>query len=164
MSADPTRTFVRHTIATLAYRGAKIVHAAPAGFADVCAESAGAKSRTAAALLAHIGDLLDWTALLVSGEKGWKASPPGDWEHEVERFFTGLRKVDAALAADSLVPSMPLEKIFQGPIADAFTHLGQLAMLRRLAGAPVRSEVLVLSEIVVGRVGPEQAPPVREFD
>jgi len=163
VTADPTRAFLRHAIATLAYRGAKILRGAPAGFGDVRAGDPSTKTRNAVEILAHIGDLLDWTALVVAGEKGWHASPPATWEHEVDRFFAGLRNVDAALAADS-TPSMPLEKIFQGPIADAFTHLGQLALLRRIAGAPVRAEVLVLSEIVVGRVGPEQASPVREFD
>ena len=84
MTADPTRAFVRHTIATLAYRGAKILRGVPAGFGDVRAGDPSAKSRSAAEILAHIGDLLDWTALVVAGEKGWRASPPGTWEHEVE--------------------------------------------------------------------------------
>jgi hypothetical protein len=56
------------------------------------------------------------------------------------------------------------EKLFQGPIADAFTHVGQLALLRRLAGAPVRGENFVRADIVAGRVGAEQSPPALEFD
>jgi hypothetical protein len=163
MLADPVRIFVRHAIATLAYRGAKILRAAPAGFGAVRASAAATQSRSAVEILAHVGDLLDWSTQVVAGAQGWRASPPQSWEHEVERFFAGLRHLDAALASDS-VPSMPLEKIFQGPIADAFTHLGQLSLLRRLAGAPLRGEVFVQSDIVVGRVGPEQSPPGREFD
>jgi hypothetical protein len=160
---DPVREFVRHTIATLAYRGARVLREAPEGFGATSAGDPATASRTAAAILAHIGDLLEWTALLVRGEKGWRASVPQSWDHEVERFFQGLRRVDAALASDS-APSMPLEKVFQGPIADALTHVGQIALLRRLAGSPVRGEVLVLAEIAAGRVGPDQAAPVREFD
>ena len=167
MTADPTRAFVRHTVATLAYRGRKILAGAPAGFGDCRAAEAATKTRSAVEILAHIGDLLDWTARLVAGamdwRAAWRASAPGTWEHEVGRFYAGLQKVDTALASDA-TPFLSLEKIFQGPIADALTHLGQLALLRRLAGAPVRGEVMVLSEVVVGRVGPEQAPPLREFD
>jgi hypothetical protein len=163
MSDDPTRDFVRHAVATLAYRGSKILRGAPADFAGVRAGDSPTGTRNALEILAHLGDLLDWSSLLVAGEKGWHGSPPQSWEHEVGRFYDGLRKVDAALASGSS-PSMPLEKIFQGPIADAFTHLGQLSLLRRIAGSPIRGEAYVLSDIAVGRVGPEQPPPGREFD
>jgi hypothetical protein len=37
-------------------------------------------------------------------------------------------------------------------------------MLRRLAGAPIRGENYSRSDIVAGRVGPEQTAPRREFD
>lgn len=166
MESDPVRLFVRHTVATLAYRGAKILRDAPPGFGDFPAGGREGGSRSPLQILAHVGDLLDWTALLAAGAQGWHASPPVSWDPEVERFFQGLRKVDAALAAAPVMgaSSMSLEQVFQGPIADAFTHIGQLAYLRRMAGAPVRGEVMVLSEIKVGRLGPEQAPPVREFD
>lgn len=163
MPADPVRSFLRHAIATLAYRGTKIIGNAPAGFGEFRAADAATKTRSAVEILAHLGDLLDWTALLVTGEKGWHGTPPGPWEQEVGRFYAGLQKVEAALTSD-VAPSMPLEVIFQGPIADAFTHLGQLALLRRLAGSPIRGEVMVLSDIVPGRVGPQQSPPVREFE
>jgi len=163
MVPDPTRAFVRHTIATLAYRGAKILRGAPAGFGACRAADASTQTRSAVEILAHIGDLLDWTAVLVAGDKGWRTSPPQSWQHEVDRFFAGLQTVDAALVSDS-TPSRSLECIFQGPIADALTHLGQLGLLRRIAGAPLRGESFVLAEIVAGRVGPEQAAPVREFD
>lgn len=163
MPADPTRAFLRHTIATLAYRGARVLRNAPAGFAGQRAGDPATGTRSAVEILAHIGDLLDWTALLVSGQKGWKASPPQAWDAEVARFHDALHKVDAALG-ESSAPTYTLEAIFQGPIADALTHVGQLALLRRLAGAPIRGETMILADVVPGRVGPDQSPPVREFD
>lgn len=162
-SIDPARAFLRHTIATLAYRGAKVLRGVPASFGGLRAVEGANSTRSAAEILAHIGDLLEWTALLVEGDKGWRANRAQSWEIEAERFFAALARVDAALAGTS-TPSMPLPTIFQGPIADAFTHLGQISLLRRLAGAPARGEPYVLSEIVAGRVGPEQSPPAREFD
>jgi hypothetical protein len=57
-----------------------------------------------------------------------------------------------------------MEKLIQGPLADALTHVGQLAMLRGMAGVPVRPESYPRAEIVVGRVGIDQAAPRAEFD
>lgn len=167
MTPDPARDFTRHTVATLAYRGAKILRGAPVAFADVSAGDESRKSRSAIRVLSHINDLLEWTTRLVTGapdwREAWHASAPQSWDQEAARFFEALQRVDAALTTGS-TPTISFERIFQGPISDAFTHLGQLSMLRRLAGSPVRSEVMILSEIIAGRVGPEQAPPVREFD
>lgn len=167
MTHDLTREFTRHTVATLAYRGAKILRTAPPDFGSVRAGDESTRGRSALQILAHVNDLLDWTARLVAGAPDWRAawqsSAPQSWDHEVQRFFEALQRVDAALASGA-TPTISFERLFQGPISDAFTHVGQLSMLRRLAGAPVRSEVMILSEIVAGRIGPEQAPPVREFD
>lgn len=158
-----TRAFVRHTIATLAYRGTKILEGVPEGFGETRAADPATKTRSAREILAHTADLLDWTALLVAGRQGWRAAPPTSWADEVGRFYAGLKKVDDALLTTG-TPAIPFERIFQGPIADALTHLGQLALLRRLAGSPKRGEVMILSEVTAGRVGPDQAAPVREFD
>ena len=81
----------------------------------------------------------------------------------MRRFFDGLAALDRALTAD--VPSIDaIEKLIQGPLADALTHVGQLAMLRGAAGIPVRPESYARANIVAGRVGPDQAPAGREFD
>lgn len=85
------------------------------------------------------------------------------WEDEVSRFFTELKRLDSYLASDAPLHA-PAEKLFQGPIADALTHVGQIAMLRRMAGAPLRGENYFRAEIVVGRVGSEQSPRPVEFD
>jgi hypothetical protein len=81
----------------------------------------------------------------------------------VQRFFDGLGRLDAYLASDAPLGAPP-EKLFQGPLADALTHVGQLAMLRRVAGAAVKGENYFKADIAVGRVGADQPPPRREFD
>jgi len=114
-------------------------------------------------IVAHIGDLLDWALCLAKGEQKWNSATPQVWEREVERFFEVLTQFDAYLASEKPL-ACPAENLFQGPIADALTHVGQIAILRRLAGIPVRGENYFRADISVGRVGAEQAPPVFEFD
>ncbi len=157
--ADIKREFLRHTLATLAYRGGKALRGAPAEFAAFRAVPGG---RCPAEILAHIGDLLDWTLRLAQGDRTWRASAPLAWDAEVQRFFASLAALDAYLASEAPL-KCETEKLFQAPIADAFTHIGQISMTRRQAGSPVRNEVYLLSEIIAGRVGPDQAAPVREF-
>lgn len=162
MSADSDgkRELLRHTVATLAYRGGKALRQAPEGFASLRVNDS---TRMPGQILAHIGDLLDWALSLAKGQPAWKDSPPRAWELEVARFFAALHELDAYLASAAPLGCLP-EKLFQGPIADALTHVGQIGLLRRVAGAPVRGENYFQAEIVAGRVGPEQSSPRREFD
>jgi hypothetical protein len=157
---DPKCDLLRHTLATIAYRGGKAVRGAPASFATFKASDS---ARTPVQILAHIGDLFDWALSIAKGTSKWNASRPLEWEAEVSRFFASLGALDAHLASGESLGS-PAEQIFQGPIADALTHVGQLMMLRRLAGTPVRSENYFAAAIVIGRVGAEQTAPRREFD
>ena len=154
---DPKRDFLRHTLATLAYRGGKAVRNAPAEFADF--EGAG---RRPVQILAHLGDLLDWALSMAQGKRGYTESQPLVWDEEVRRFFSALQRFDDYLASAEPVHA-PIEKLFQGPIADALTHVGQIAMLRRMAGAPISGENYFLADIAMGRVGPEQAAPRKTF-
>ncbi|MFI5177386.1 MAG: hypothetical protein ACHQO8_02420 [Vicinamibacterales bacterium] len=150
---------LRHTLATLAYRGGKATRDAPPGFSDV---SAGPSSRTAGQILAHIGDLLDWALSLAQGQQRWQDSTPQAWADDVARFHAALGTLDAYLASGAPVACTG-EKLFQGPIADALTHVGQIALLRRLAESPVKGENYFRAQIETGRVGPAQTPPKREF-
>jgi hypothetical protein len=158
-SADPKRELLRHCLATIAYRGGKTIRNAPAGFADFHAPEG---SRTPGEILAHIGDLFDWALSIASGNPTWKDSPPLPWEKETERFFAALKSFDDYLASPEPLHSTP-EKLFQGAVADSLTHIGQIGILRRMAGAPVRGESYFHSQIAVGRVGVDQVPPKREF-
>jgi len=159
-SPDPKIDLLRHTLATVAYRGVKAVRGAPMAFG---AFRIGESSRTPAEILAHIGDLLDWGARMARGEYRWHDATPLPWGQEVERFFDCLARFDEALAAadeDCFEP----ERIFRGPIADSLNHIGQLAMLRRLHGTPIRGENYFKAKIETGRVGRDQPDPVKEFD
>ena len=154
-----TCAVVRHLAATLAYRAAKVLRDPPAGFASA---SFGDATRTPVSIVAHLADLMAWAITLARGDAVWKAEGGGDWNREVDRFFDNLATLDRELVSNSARVS--IEKLIQGPLADALTHVGQLAMLRGMAGAPVRPESYARAEIVTGRVGMEQAPPGREFD
>ncbi|MGP0019589.1 MAG: hypothetical protein ACLPHP_13540 [Candidatus Sulfotelmatobacter sp.] len=158
-AADPKRELLRHTLATVAYRGGKAVRQAPQGFADF---QAGEGVRTPGQILAHIGDLFDWALSIAMGQQKWHDSKPLPWEQEVGRFFAVLKKFDEFLASAEPLHA-PHEKLFQGPIADALTHVGQIGVLRRLARAPVRGENYYAAEIETGRVGAVQPAPKREF-
>jgi hypothetical protein len=155
-----SREFLRHCIATLAYRGAKALRGAPNGF-EAFRISEG--TRSSGEILAHIGDLLDWALSIAEGNQRWHDGAVLGWQEGAERFFTALGVLDAYLASDAPLHA-PAEKIFQGPIADALTHVGQIATRRALAGAPVRGENYYVADIAAGRVGAEQSPPRREFD
>jgi hypothetical protein len=158
-NSDPKRELLRHTLATLAYRGGKAIRNVPEGFAEFRAAEG---VRTPGQILAHIGDLMDWGLSMAEGKQAWNNSQPLAWEQEVARFFAALTKFDQFLASNAAVQA-PLEKLFQGPIADALTHVGQIAILRRLAGEPVKAENYYVAEIVMGRLGTDQAQPKREF-
>jgi hypothetical protein len=155
-----SRELLRHTVATLAYRGGKAVRGAPETFGGF---RAGDGTRTPVQILAHVGDLLDWAAELAQGRHTWRDATPGPWASEVARFFEGLARFDARLASNAPL-EFPEERFFQGPIADALTHIGQIALLRRLFGAPVKGENYFKADIVAGRVGPVQSAPHSEFD
>ncbi len=157
---DPNRDFLRHTLATIAYRAAKSERDAPPGFADF---KIGSSSRTPVQILAHMGDLFDWALSLVQGKWDYKQAKPLQWRNEVARFHGSLEALDAYLASDAPL-EMSTQKLFQGPIADALTHIGQIAMLRRLADAPVRGESYPRADIVAGRLGTEQPTNPYEFD
>ena len=157
---DDTRALLRHTVATVAYRGGKAVRGAPASFASFSGDGT---DRTAVKILAHIGDLYDWALTQAKGAEAWNDSTPLDWDREVDRFFAALQRFDEYLASDAPLAATP-EKLFQGAIADSLTHIGQIAILRRLGGARMKSENYSRADIVAGRVGPQQTTPKREFD
>jgi len=158
LAAD--RRWLRHSVATLAYRGGKALRGAPPGFAEFRISET---TRTPGEILAHLGDLLVWALSMARGGREWHDSAVPPWDTGVERFFAALAAFDAYLASGAPLHA-PAEKLFQGPIADALTHIGQIATRRRLAGSPIRGENYFLADIVVGRVGPQQTAPRREFE
>lgn len=159
-----TRECLRVLAATLGYRAAKVLRDVPPDFG---AREFGGATRTPVRVVAHLGDLMGWGLRLARGEASWKAEGSDDWNTEVARFFSNLAALDAALADEQSLQGpveRQVEKMIQGPLADALTHVGQLAMLRGMAGVPIRPESYARAEIVVGRVGLQQSAAVAEFD
>ena len=159
-SSNGSREFLRHTVATLAYRAGKALRDPPAEFGSF---SVNPGSRTPAQILAHMGDLFDWALSMAEGKQRWSDSPIQSWDLDCNRFFRALEAFDDYLASDAPLGTS-VERLFQGPVADALTHTGQLAMLRRIAGGPIRPENYARAEIATGRVGRDQAVPRAEFD
>ena len=116
-------------------------------------------------ILAHMGDLMDWGLSMSCSKPAWNTSAPLPWTQEIERFFAALTAWDRFLA-DATSLGAPADRLFQGPIADALTHVGQINMLRRVAGSPVRGESYNLAPIKIGQTGFEQPLPMAgaEFD
>ena len=159
-NSDPKRELLRHTVATLAYRGGKAVRGTNDSFALFKASET---TRTPAQILAHVGDLFDWALSIARGDEQWQNSEPLEWSKEIERFHAALKSFDDYLASDAELSAL-CERLFQGPVADALTHVGQLTMLRRLAGDPMKGENYSRAKIASGRVGADQDKPKREFD
>ena len=151
---------LRHVLATLVYRAAKVLRDAPAEFS---AFRPGAESRSAGEILAHVCDLVDWALSQARGQERWNNSKPQVWTADAERFFAAATAFDNFLASGEPLHAAP-EKLFQGALADSLTHVGQIAMLRRLAGAPVRGENYSKARIEIGRTGVDQNSPAREFN
>jgi hypothetical protein len=156
---EDERAFLRHALATLAYRGGKATRGA---LPDFGAFKVSPQTRTPLAIVCHVGDLMEWALTIARGEAKFEERTPLSWEGEVQRFHRELQALDAYLAsAEPLRASA--DKLFQGPIADALTHVGQIAMLRGIHGEPVRGENYYVADIEKGQVGQEQPPPRREF-
>jgi hypothetical protein len=156
---DPERTLLRHTLATLAYRGGKALRGAPESFSTF---ETGAPPKTPGQILAHMSDLLDWALTLCDGKQAWVNTTPRSWAEDTVRFHDTLSRLDDRIASGGNLSTTAAE-LFQGPIADALTHVGQINMLRRLAGVPIRAENYHRAEIVVGNVGADQPVPRREI-
>jgi hypothetical protein len=154
---DEKRELLRHALATVAYRAARALEGAPDHFAGF----AGA-GRMPVQILAHMGDLFEWALSAAIGQERWQATQPRVWAEEKQRFFQSLQSFDAFLATGGALHA-PVEQLLQGPVADALTHVGQLAMLRRLSGSPTRGESFYAAEIKAGQVGAEQPAAARPF-
>jgi hypothetical protein len=158
--ASAKRAMLRHLLATMVYRAGKATRNAPPGFGDFRASET---ARTPVQIVAHIGDLCDWGLSSARGQEVWRDAMPQPWEAELGRFYAKVKAFD-----DYLASSAPLlasaERLAQGPVADAISHVGQISMLRRLFGNPIRGESYYRADIKSGQVGPDQPAPKREFD
>lgn len=151
-----SRRLLQHFLAAVAYRTQKAVREAPAGFADF---RAGPHVRTPHELLWHMTRVIGYARTMLRGGE-FKPAAEATFEAEVLRFHAVLAALHADLADEGLTAAITDSQFLQGPLADAMTHAGQLAMLRRLAGSPVPPENFIYANIETERVGPDQPPPV----
>ena len=149
MPTESARELFRHALATLSYRGGKAFGGAPESFSGF---RIGTTGRTAGEILAHTCDVLDWGLILAKEKHIWRESTPQTWQQDVDRFFAVLRAFDDFISSEAPLQA-PLDKLFQGPIADALTHVGQIAMLRRLAESPLKPENYFRADVAIGHIG-----------
>ena len=154
---EDKRKLLNHFLAALAYRTQKALRAAPEDFGSFrVAEGV----RTPAELVRHMASLLGYARTFFVGGHYWP-EPLASFTEEIERFHEMLGLLAQHLRnGDELQEGMTEERLLQGPFSDAMTHAGQLALLRRLAGAPVAPENFIVAEIRAERLGPDQAEPV----
>ena len=152
MVDDEKRALLRHFLAALAYRTQKAVRGAPEGFADF---EAGAGARTPRELVRHMTSVLGYARTFFVGGV-FRAEPLATFDEEIERFHAVVADLAAHLAAGSPLSELTPEQLLQGPFADALTHAGQIAMLRRLAGSPVESENFIFADVSAERLGSDQ--------
>jgi hypothetical protein len=149
-----TRQLLQHFLAALAYRTQKALRDAPASFADF---RIGPTSRTPHELLWHMTGVIGYARTML---RGGTFVPPGvSFTEEIVRFHDTLAALSADFGDDTLTARITDEQFLQGPLSDAMTHAGQLAMLRRLAGAPVASENFIYAQIRSDNVSAEQPAP-----
>ena len=154
---EEKRDLLRHFLAALAYRTQKALRDAPPEFENF---KAGDGVRTPKELVRHITSVLGYARTLFTGGQYWPQPLPS-LDEEVIRFHEMLESLATHFESNEPMQRlMSPEQLLQGPLSDAMTHVGQLAMLRRLAGAPVPPENFVVADINVDRLGKQQAPPV----
>jgi len=151
---DADRQLLQHALAAIAYRVQKAVTGAPESFADF---RAGAGVRTPHQLLRHMSDVLGYARMTFSGGR-WRAHTLPTFEDEVKRLHEQLKLLGQAIAIEEFTEFSP-DQLLQGPIADTMTHVGQLAMLRRLSGSPIPPENFIVADIETDNVGADQASP-----
>lgn len=145
------REILRHMVTTVAYRGGLAITDAAPEFAVFRPHDT---TRTPGEILAHIGDLLEGSFHLLNGNMVHLMSEPQPWNDEVARFFSAVKQLDALLASDAPL-AYPVERFVQGPIGDALTHVGQIVMLRRMSGSPIRVGSYFTAVIVPGEINEE---------
>lgn len=153
---DDKGSLLRHFLGAIAYRTQKALRDAPPGFEQFRAADG---IRTPSQIVRHMTSVLGYAGTFYIGGMDRPDELPS-LEEEARRFHGMLKELAHHIEAGTeLRDGMTPERLLQGPLADAMTHAGQLAMLRRLAGSPVPPENFIVAEIDGGRLGPEQADP-----
>jgi hypothetical protein len=156
---DRDRELLLHFLAAIAYRTQKALRGAPAGFPDF---TPGLQIRTPVGILRHMTSLMGQARThFAGGSYPLLPEPLPTFEEEIARFHGTLEAVGDNLREGTRLREISTEQLLQGPLADTMTHVGQLAMLRRLAGSPIAPENFIYADIRADRLGVQQAPPER---
>ena len=148
---------LRHFLAAIAYRTQKALRGAPASFANF---RAAPKVRTPHEIIHHMDSLMGYArTFFIGGEYRQEILP--DFEAEIRRFHQTLEDLSRHLEIGTPFKGITPERMLQGPMSDAMTHAGQIAMLRRLADSPVPSENFIYADVRADNLSPEQPLPVR---
>jgi hypothetical protein len=147
---------VRHFVATLAYRTQKALRDAPEGFEHF---RTGNGARTPWEILCHMTSVLGYARAQFIGDD-FEVDCCDDWPEEIRRFHDMLHDLSEIMESQRDPTDVDLTRILQGPLADAMTHVGQLAMLRRLAGHPVEPENFMRARIDGSNTSVHQPMPV----
>ena len=154
-----TRQLLQHFLAALAYRTQKALRGAPDSFADF---RIGPTTRTPHELLWHMTGVIGYARTMLHG--GTFTPPRVSFAEEIVRFHDTLAALRADFGDESLTARITDRQFLQGPLSDAMSHAGQLAMLRRLAGSPVASENFIFAQIQSENVSAEQPEPAAPDD
>lgn len=152
---DAERQVVLHAVATVAYRTQKALRDAPCDFGDF---EAGAGVRTPRELVRHMTSVLGYARTYFVGGV-FRPDPLPTLEAEIERFHETVADLGAHLRGGTDLRDITMLQLLQGPVSDAMTHAGQLALLRRLAGSPVASENFIFADVSSDRLGSDQPLP-----
>ncbi len=154
-----SRELVSHFLAAIAYRTQKALRVAPVGYADF---SAGTQTRTPAEILRHMTSVLGYARTFkLGGSYPIKPDVLPSFEQEQQRFHEMLESLRDHLDESGALGALSAEQLLQGPLADVMTHVGQLAFLRRLFGAPVAPENFIFADVHASRLGVDQSPPAQ---
>ena len=149
------RDCLRHFLASIAYHATKAIKDPPENYPEL---DVGNGARTPRRILHHITGVLTYAhSFYTHYETTWFKEEP--WEQEIENFYSILERLDASITETDPREVSHLQ-LLQGPFSDSMAHVGQLLMLRRIAGSPVPSENFIYADIRCGAVGRSQPPPV----
>ena len=152
---NPDQYLLRHCLATIAYRTQKALRGAPDSYSNF---RAGVNVRTPHEIVWHMTGVLGYARTFF--QPGiWQPERLGNFIDEVERLHAVMEDLARLVQQGKPRNNITLEQLLQGPLADAMTHVGQLTMLRRLAGSPVASENFIFAKIDPGNLSADQPPP-----
>src|SRR5690348_18455129 len=126
---DPSkRELLVHFLAAIAYRTQKALRNAPPEFGEFRPADG---VRTPAELVRHMTSVLGYARTFFTGGSFWPDALP-TLTDEIERFHQTLADLGSYVQSDEHKCSLTAVQLFHGPLFDAMTHSGQLAMLRRI--------------------------------